>query len=412
MDEQQRIIDLRRMQRTATGLLVLAGVVFVLTSIWRDAAPWVSFVRAFAEAAMVGAFADWFAVTALFRHPLGLPIPHTAIIPARKERIAVSFGRFIEHNFLDPDQITDRIRRHDPATRLAYWLRHPKRGEQVADVVAEAIGGLLRVVDDEDVSQALARGLNQRLETIPAAPLAGRLLGILLSGGRQRDALVQLVGLLADVIASNETEIRRRIAGELPPWVPRIVDQRIYERFLESIQRLLRELREDPEHPLYHQFTALIDRWIVDLQFDPHMQQQGEALKRELLSHPVVRELAQASWRDLKLTLLGQSVAPSSPLRRSIAVAVARLADLLERDPEWRLKIDQWLAALVTALVRRYRRAIGEFVTQTVNGWDTAEVTRKIELQFGRDLQFIRINGTIVGGLVGLIIYSVSLLFR
>ncbi|WP_298818515.1 DUF445 domain-containing protein [Chloroflexus sp.] len=410
MDDQQRIVELRRMQRTATGLLVLAGIVFVLTSVWRDAAPWVPFVRAFAEAAMVGAFADWFAVTALFRHPLGLPIPHTAIIPARKERIAVSFGRFIDQNFLNPDQITERIRRHDPATRLAHWLRHPKRGEQVADVVAESLGGLLRVVDDEDVSQALARGLSQRLETIPAAPLAGRLLGVLLAGGRQRDALMQLVSLLAEVIASNETEIRRRIAGELPAWVPRIVDQRIYERLLESIQRLLRELRENPDHPLYQQFTALIDRWIVDLQFDPNVQQQGEALKRELLAHPVARELAQASWRDLKLTLLAQSVAPSSSLRRSIAVAVERLADLLERDQEWRLKIDRWLAALVAALVRRYRRAIGEFVTQTVNSWDTADVTRKIELQFGRDLQFIRINGTIVGGLVGLIIYSVSLL--
>ncbi|MFN3373154.1 MAG: DUF445 domain-containing protein [Chloroflexus sp.] len=239
--------------------------------------------------------------------------------------------------------------------------------------------------------------------------MAGRMLGVLVAGGRQRDALMQLVSLLTEVIASNEKEIRRRIAGELPAWVPRIVDQRIYERLLEGIQRLLRELREDPDHPLYQQFTALIDRWIVDLQFDPQVQQQGEALKQEILSHPVVRELAQASWRDLKLTLLGQSVSPSSTLRRSIVTAVGRFADLLEHDPEWRAKVEHWVTAAVAALVRRYGHAIGEFVTQTVNSWDTAEVTRKIELQFGRDLQFIRINGTIVGGLVGLVIYSVSL---
>ncbi|WP_322487594.1 DUF445 domain-containing protein [Chloroflexus sp.] len=408
MDDQQRLNELRRMRTLATGLLFLAGIVFVLASIWRDAAPWVPFVRAFAEAAMVGAFADWFAVTALFRHPLGLPIPHTAIVPARKASIAAGFGRFIETNFLNPDQIITWIRRHDPVRRLAHWLRDPKRGEQVADVAVEALGGLLGVVDDDDVSQVLARGLNQRLETIPAAPLAGRLLGVLVAGGRQRDALMQLVNLLAEVIASNEKEIRRRIAGELPAWVPRIVDQRIYERLLEGIQRLLRELREAPDHPLYQQFTALIDRWIVDLQFDPQVQQQGEALKREVLAHPVVRELVQASWRDLKLTLLSQSVSPSSPLRRSITEAIARFADLLEHDPEWRVKVEHWLAAAVAALVRRYGHAIGEFVTQTVNGWDTAEVTRKIELQFGRDLQFIRINGTIVGGLVGLIIYSIT----
>lgn len=411
MEDQQRLRDLRRMQTLATGLLVLAGIVFVLASIWRDVAPWVPFVRAFAEAAMVGAFADWFAVTALFRHPLGLPIPHTAIVPARKASIAAGFGRFIETNFLSPDQVTAWIRRHDPVRRLAHWLRDPERGEQVADIVTEAIGGLLRVVDDEEVSQALARGLNQQLETIPAAPLAGRMLGILVAGGRQRDALMQLVNLLAEVIASNKKEIRRRIAGELPAWVPRIVDQRIYERLLEGIQRLLRELREDPNHPLYQQFTALIDRWIVDLQFDPQVQQQGEALKQEILFHPVVRELVQASWRDLKLTLLDQRVSPSSTLRRSIVSAVGRFADLMERDPEWRVKVEHWVTAAVAALVRRYGHAIGEFVTQTVNGWDTAEVTRKIELQFGRDLQFIRINGTIVGGLVGLMIYSVSLLF-
>ncbi len=409
MEDQQRIADLQRMQRIATGLLALAGIVFVIASIWRDAAPWVPFVRAFAEAAMVGAFADWFAVTALFRHPLGIPIPHTAIVPARKERIAISFGRFIEENFLDPDQITERIRRQDVATRLAHWLRQPQRGAQIADVVAEAISGLLRVIDDEDVSQALARGINQRLETIPATPIAARLLGVLLAGGRQRDALMQLIGLLATIISENETEIRRRIAGELPPWVPRVVDQKIYERLLEGTQRLLRELQDDPDHPLYQQFTALIDRWIVNLQFDPQVQAQGELFKRELLAHPIVRELAQASWRDLKLTLIEQSMSPSSALHRSIALAVGRFADLLERDPEWREKIDRWLSAAITALVRRYRRSIGEFVTQTVNGWDTQLTTRRIELQFGRDLQFIRINGTIVGGLVGLIIYTLSL---
>jgi uncharacterized membrane-anchored protein YjiN (DUF445 family) len=193
--------------------------------------------------------------------------------------------------------------------------------------------------------------------------------------------------------------------------VPRIVDQRIYERLLEGVQRLLRELRDTPDHPLFQQFTNLIDRWIVDLQFDPQVQQQGEALKRELMAHPMVRELVQASWRDLKLTLLAQSVSPASPLRHSIATALTRFADLLEHNAEWRDKIDTWIAAAVVAIVRRYRHAIGEFVTQTVNNWDTEVTTRKIELQFGRDLQFIRINGTIVGGLVGLIIYSVSLLF-
>jgi uncharacterized membrane-anchored protein YjiN (DUF445 family) len=410
-DEQQRIINLRRMQRLATGLLVAAGVLFVLTSIFRDVAPWVPFVRAFAEAAMVGAFADWFAVTALFRHPLGIPIPHTAIIPNRKSQIAVGFGRFIEHNFLDPDQITTRIRSQNLVKRLAKWLRSPERANQIADAVTEIIRGILNVIDDDEVSRALSRGLNQRLETIRAAPLVGRFLGILLAGDRQRDALVQLINLLAEVIATNENEIRRRIARELPPWVPRIVDRRIYERLLEGVQRLLDELRGNPDHPVYHQFAGLIDRWIVDLQFDPQMQQQIDGLKHELINHPVAQELVRMSWRDLKLTLLEQSVTSSSSLRRSIVVAVERFADVIEDNNEWYEKIENWMTAVVVALVSRYRHVIGEFVTQVVNSWDSQMTTRKIELQFGRDLQFIRINGTIVGGLVGLIIHSVSLLF-
>jgi uncharacterized membrane-anchored protein YjiN (DUF445 family) len=360
---------------------------------------------------MVGAFADWFAVTALFRHPLGIPIPHTAIIPNRKSQIAVGFGRFIEHNFLDPDQITTRIRSQNLVKRLAKWLRSPERANQIADAVTEIIRGILNVIDDDEVSRALSRGLNQRLETIRAAPLVGRFLGILLAGDRQRDALVQLINLLAEVIATNENEIRRRIARELPPWVPRIVDRRIYERLLEGVQRLLDELRGNPDHPVYHQFAGLIDRWIVDLQFDPQMQQQIDGLKHELINHPVAQELVRMSWRDLKLILLEQSVTSSSSLRRSIVVAVERFADVIEDNNEWYEKIENWMTAVVVALVSRYRHVIGEFVTQVVNSWDTQMTTRKIELQFGRDLQFIRINGTIVGGLVGLIIHSVSLLF-
>jgi uncharacterized membrane-anchored protein YjiN (DUF445 family) len=180
---------------------------------------------------------------------------------------------------------------------------------------------------------------------------------------------------------------------------------------LEGVQRLLDELRGNPDHPVYHQFAGLIDRWIVDLQFDPQMQQQINGLKHELINHPVAQELVRMSWRDLKLTLLEQSVTSSSSLRRSIVVAVERFADVIEDNNEWYEKIENWMTAVVVALVSRYRHVIGEFVTQVVNSWDTQMTTRKIELQFGRDLQFIRINGTIVGGLVGLIIYSVSLLF-
>jgi uncharacterized membrane-anchored protein YjiN (DUF445 family) len=410
MDDTQRAVELRKIQRLATGLLVVMTLVFIVTRIFEDTYHWLGFVRAFSEAAMIGALADWFAVTALFRHPLGIPIPHTAIIPARKDRIAVSFGRFIENNFLDPDRIADRLRRQDVAGRLARSLRNPERAGLVADFVAEALGGLLRVANDDDVSQLLAGGIADRLKTVQAAPMIGKLLGTVAEDQRQRGILIQAVQVGAEWIEANEDGIRRRIAGELPRWLPRIVDRKIYEKLLEGAQRMLRELSEDPNHPLYDQFTATLDSWVENLQYDPNVRARGEEIKAEILGQPVLRDLGNSVWQDMKSALMTQSTAPGSPLRLSIASGLAHVGDALERNPEWQTKVEAWAEGLARFVVTRYGNSVGEFITNTVQGWDTTDTSRKIELQFGRDLQFIRINGTVVGGLAGLLIYSVSLL--
>jgi uncharacterized membrane-anchored protein YjiN (DUF445 family) len=411
MDDTQRAIQLQRMQRIATGLLVAMAITFLVTSYFREAMPWLGFVRAFAEAAMIGAIADWFAVTALFRHPLGIPIPHTAIVPRRKERIAESFGRFIERNFLDADKIALRIRKQDVAGRVARWLRTPERSGQVADLAAESLVGLLRVANDDEVKTLLQSTLSERMAAVPATPLIARLLGAVVIEQRQREVLLQLARVATQWIETNQELIRRRIAGELPTWMPSIVDQKIYERLLDGTRKVLGELSENPDHPLYAQFTQTLDRWIVNLQYDPEVRARGEELKQELLSHPMLRDVAGNLWQDVKAGLLTQSGTPDSPLRQSIARGLAHLGDVLEHDPEWRTRLDGWAEDLARYVVGRYGRSAGDFVTQTVRAWETAEVTRKIELQFGRDLQFIRINGTIVGGLVGLLIYVVSLLF-
>lgn len=410
MDDTRRAAELRHMQRLATALLGLMTTVFVVTTIFYDWAPWVPFVRAFAEAAMVGGLADWFAVTALFRHPLGIPIPHTAIIPRQRERIAEGMGRFIERNFLDPDRIVARLRQQDVAGRIARLLRNPRRSGQIADVVAESLAGLLRVVNDEEVGALLQQALVDRLEAVPAAPLVAQLLGIVVAEQRQRDVLLRLVKLSTEWIEANQELIRKRIAGELPPWMPRIVDQKIYERLLDSARKMLAELSANPDHPLYEQFTRTLDTWIVNLQYDEDVRLRGEALKQELLRHPRLREIAGHLWQDVKANLLMQSATPGSALRLSIARGLSHVGDVLERDPEWRARVEGWVGELVHYLVSRYGRAAGDFVTQTVRSWDTAEVTRKVELGLGRDLQFIRINGTLVGGLVGLGIYTFSLL--
>ncbi|MFV9503463.1 MAG: DUF445 domain-containing protein [Oscillochloridaceae bacterium umkhey_bin13] len=399
------------MQRLATGLLIAMTVVFIVTSAFREAAPWVGFVRAFAEAAMIGAIADWFAVTALFRHPLGIPIPHTAIVPRRKDRIAESFGGFIERNFLDPEKIVVRIRRQDVSARLARWMRQPERSAQVADLAAESLAGMLRVANDDEVGAIIQRTLSDRVGAIPATPVVAHLLEAVVIEHRQRDVLLQLARVATQWVETNQETIRSRIAGELPIWMPRIVDQKIYERLLDGARKTLIELSENPEHPLYDKFTQTLDRWITNLQHDPDVRARGEELKQELLAHPLLHEVAGNLWQDIKQAMLEQSTRPDSPLREAIARGLVHLGDVLERDPEWRARVDAWAEDGVRFIVRRYGRTAGEFVTQTVRAWEADEVTRKIELQFGRDLQFIRINGTIVGGLAGLLIYSISLLF-
>lgn len=409
MDEQQRVAELRHMQRLATGLLVAVTFIFLIATYFRELGPWVGFVRAFAEAAMIGALADWFAVTALFRHPLGIPIPHTAIVPQRKDRIAESFGRFIERNFLDPEKIVARVRKQDVAGRLARWLRQPERSAQVADLAAESLTALLKVANDDEVGALIQRTLSERVAAVPATPVIARLLGAVVGEHRQRDILLQLARVATQWVEANQEAIRKRIAGELPAWAPRIVDQKIYERLLDGARKTLAELSENPEHPLYAQFTLTLDRWIVDLQYDPEVRARGEELKQELLAHPMLREVAGNLWQDMKAGLLAQSATPDSALRLSIRRGLAHLGDVLEQDPEWRERVDSWAEDLSRYVVGRYGRSAGEFVTQTVRGWEAEEVTRKIELQFGRDLQYIRINGTIVGGLAGLVIYTVSL---
>lgn len=409
MDDTQRAAELRRMQRIATGLLIGATLLFFVSSYYRDLSPVIPFIKAFAEASMIGALADWFAVTALFRHPLGIPIPHTAIIPARKDRIAESFGRFIERNFLDPDKIAERIRRQDPASRLAQWLRQPERSIEIADFAGESLAGMLKVANDEDVGRMIERGLADRIDHLPAAPLIGKMLGAVIAEQRQYDMLYETIRLATLWVESNEETIRKRIAGELPPWMPRIVDRKIYERLLEGTHRTLRELSDNPDHPLYSEFTQALDSWIVNLQYDPEVIQRGEEIKAELLEHPMLRELASSVWQDMKVSMTSQITMRDSPLRHSMAEGLSNLGDVLENNAEWRAKIDGWTEDIARYIVSNYGRTVGEFVTNTVKSWDTNDTSRKIELQFGRDLQFIRINGTIVGGLAGLVIYTISL---
>jgi uncharacterized membrane-anchored protein YjiN (DUF445 family) len=412
MTEDERLLELNRMKFRATALFVAVTIIFIIASFFYQQYPWVGFIRAFAEAAMIGALADWFAVTALFRHPLGIPIPHTAIIPARKDRIADSFGRFVTNNFLDPDKIVVRLRGQDVTGRLAHWLSRPDRSAMVADAAAELLAGTLQVVDDADVNAMIERGLVDRVRALPVTPALGKALGSFADDERQRRVFYGLVQVLSRWFEENQGTIRSRIAGELPRWLaPFNLEQRIYEKMFEVVNKTISELKANPDHPLYKQFAASVDKFIVDLQEAPELRERGEALKEELLAHPIVREAAASVWLDLKAALLRQTADPTSALHISIQQGLLRLGTALENDPTWRAKVDGWVEAVARFIVRRYGPTLGSFMAQTIRDWDAEATSRRIELQIGRDLQYIRINGTIVGGLAGLVIYSIAQLF-
>jgi uncharacterized membrane-anchored protein YjiN (DUF445 family) len=404
--------ELDRMKLLATALLLAAALLFVAALLLERTYPWVGFVRAFAEAAMVGALADWFAVTALFRHPLGLPIPHTAIIPRRKESIGASIGRFVEDNFLSEEVLLGRMRSLHVIQRAAGALSQPEISSQIARHATTAINNALRIMNDVDVQALVERSVVARIRSSHPAPLLGRALARLLAGRRQPELVYELVKIIERLLEENREQIRLKIRQEAPWWLPRAVDQHIAERLFETVGATLQDVSVNPDHPLHNRFNRLLYEFIERLQHDPTTIARGEELKQELLSNPIVQEFSASLWADLKAALIAQSASPNSAIHAAIQRGVHQFGELLLRDDMLAAKIEAWVERVVVYASQEYRHQFGQLIAHTVSRWDPEVTTRKVELQIGRDLQFIRINGTIVGGLAGLVIYSVSLLLR
>jgi uncharacterized membrane-anchored protein YjiN (DUF445 family) len=404
-EERQRSLD--RMKRRATGLLVLMGAIFVATSLLEGQHVWVGYVRATAEASLVGGIADWFAITALFRHPLNIPVPHTAIIPARKDRIGRSLGNFVQNNFLSPEVLTAKLRAAQISRRAAEWLSDPERARTAAQHLASILRSAGSVIRDEDVHALLDRSVVEPLRRMAIAPVLAKGLALLTEDDRHQQLLDRVIHGLTRLVAENEALIRERIREESPWWVPELVDDRIHQKVLGGIERTLYEVGADPNHPLRHQFNELLADWMVQLQESPEVIARAEAIKQQVLDPETSGRLAASLWEELKQVLgrqpLSNDGAPGAVARGLAALAAAALDDeaLLE-------KIDGWVIGAVLRVVEQHRGEVGQLIAQTVSSWDPQETSRRIELLVGRDLQFIRINGTLVGGLVGLLIYTVT----
>ncbi|NND60065.1 MAG: DUF445 family protein [Gammaproteobacteria bacterium] len=407
--EQQR--RLRRMKMLATGLLVLMAVVFVLAHLGYDQYPLLGYVRAFAEAAMIGALADWFAVTALFRHPLGIPIPHTAIIPRQKERIGESLANFVRDNFLTPEALRPRLEGTDFAATIGAWISQPENAKKVTHDVAGILNWLLQTVDSDALRDLVRRNLHRSLREVTVAPLIGRVLDLLVRSDHHQQLMDAAVGAARQTLEDNRFAIRMKIRTESPWWIPKFVDEEIYDKIVSEMEGALNRIGTDENHSARMQFNEKVQAFIERLRHDPELIERGEELKDELLDHPAVQRYLADVWLHLSAYLRDQTGDPDSQFLQRISNALVRLGETVSEDPQLSAEINRWTTDALQYLVSQYRTSIANVITETVRGWDPELTARRVELQVGRDLQFIRINGTLVGGLAGLTIYSLIQLF-
>jgi uncharacterized membrane-anchored protein YjiN (DUF445 family) len=407
-NDAARARELRSMKARATGLFVLVAVGFVVARRYEHDAGWIPYVRAMCEAAMVGALADWFAVTALFRHPLGVPVPHTAIVPERKDQLGANLAEFVESNFLSTDVVTEKLRTMSVATRTGEWLQQPGNAERVSEQVGAVIRGGLDVLRDDDVQRSIEHAVLARIERLPLAPAAGRVLELMTADGRHHEVLDAALRGVDAYLREHRAGFRSRFAHESPWWVPESVDDRIFDKIFSALHSFLDDITANPDHEVRRHLDERLGRLANDLRTDPALFAKGEELKGELLAHPAVRSWIDSLWRDLKAAIVRQSHDPHSELRARVAASARSLGANVVNEPALARKIDAWVEGAARHVVDSSRHEIADLITTTVEKWDPDEASRRIELAVGRDLQFIRINGTLVGGLAGLVIYTLG----
>ena len=412
--DAQRRVGLRRMKLVALGFLVGATGVF-LACRWAQAqgsvGVWVGYVGAAAEAGMVGALADWFAVTALFKHPLGIPIPHTAIIKRKKDQLGEGLGTFVRENFLSPAVVETKLRDAQVPGRLGKWLSERAHAERVASEAATVLRVLVELLRDEDVQQVIDRMIVRRIAEPQWGPPVGRVLATLLAEHRQ-EALIQLLADRAFQWSLNAGEIIQRVVErDSPTWSPRFVDHLVGDRIHRELMDFTDKVRRNPDHELRRSATRFLFEFADDLQHDPDTIARAETIKEQLMARDEIANAAATAWTTLKRLVLEGVDDPSSALRTRIADTVVRIGESLRDDAELRDKVDTWIARAAQHLVSQYGVEITAIITDTIERWDAEEASRRIELHVGRDLQFIRINGTVVGSLAGLAIYAMARLF-
>jgi len=408
--DQEKFRGVRRMKLTATGLLLFVALVYVLAKLasGAGAGPWTGYVAAAAEAGMVGALADWFAVTALFRHPLGLPIPHTAIIPTKKDQLGVSLGSFVGENFLSEEVVRGRLRAVGIGSRLGAWLAVPEHADRVTAELATALRGALAVLRDTDVQAVVGEAITRRADAAEIAPGIGKMLEKVVADGGHKRVVDLIVVRAHDWLVFHDEQVMAAVQGGAPGWTPKFVDKKVGERVYKELLRFVTEMRDSPAHPA----RAALDRFLMDfagdLQSDTDTRARVERLKGEVLGRGEVQDVIASAWSSVRQMIVAAAEDERSELRLRVRTSLLSLGRRMATDEKIQAKVDGWVEGAAVYVVTTYRDEITSLITETVAGWDAEHTSRKIEAHIGRDLQFIRINGTVVGSLAGLLIYTVS----
>jgi uncharacterized membrane-anchored protein YjiN (DUF445 family) len=405
-----KALSLPTMRIVAGGLLILMGLLYLLAVSQSDQGIGWGYARAFAEAALVGGLADWFAVTAIFRHPLGLPIPHTAVIPRSKERIAIALGEFVAVNFLAPDVISVRLRNQDLASSLGRQLADPVTARRVADWIMDAAPAISDLLDDEVVSEFMRRQIGEFSKDERLSAAVGRGLQLLTEHGRHQPLLDAALTEGWRALEEHEPAIRAQVRARTS-WVWRLIslDTRASDALISAIEDTLRQIATEPDHPARKRITELLQMFSEDLQTSPQLRLQIEQVVGDILAHPAVANYFSEVWRALKSALRAGAEAPDSPTRLALAKGIERFGAALLDDPAVLETLNRRLRALLTEISGRHGVDVGALISETIRSWDTRTVVEKLEQNVGPDLQYIRINGTVIGGLIGLTIHQLTL---
>ncbi|THF59883.1 DUF445 domain-containing protein [Ollibium composti] len=409
-----KLVSLRRTKLAAAAALAACVAIFAAARSFQGQYPWLGFVAAFAEAATIGGLADWYAVVALFRRPLGLPIPHTAIIPANQNRIADNLGRFIEVNFLSPGPVREKLNEVDFAALVADWLSDPRRAAGLSRFIGRLAPQMLGAIEQSGLRDFMGSRMMAQLEKIEVAPFAAGLLRAFTEDRRHQKLLDELTRVVGRFLNDEQAlaAMREKIREELPTMFNLFrADAYLLKKIVASAGSLLEEIRADPDHPVRAEFDGFVQQFIERLEHSKAYARRAEQLKRTLLERAEVRGLAGDMWESLRLFIEQDLESENSAVAAHLAGLLTEAGRQLARDPAIRADMNEGFVVALASFVESQKSGVSSFIADQVKRWDLVQLTRLVEINIGRDLQYIRFNGMIVGGLAGLVLYAAERLF-